>query len=213
MSESVTRYAVLFRKEEGARFLSHLDLMATFEYAVRRAHLPVELSEGYSPRPRISAASPIPLGYVGENEILEIALREDRSPDEIQRRLQRSVPPGIVILQVQPVPPGVKPAASRVRAAVYRVHLSQPVPGLAERISALLKREVLPIEEIREGRLRARDIRPLLISLRSTDDSRILRMTVRLDSMGTVRPEQLMELLAVPIDGASVVRERIEVAD
>ena len=51
-SESnVQKLTVTFRKGEDARFLSHLDLTATLEYAVRRARLPVALSEGFSPRP------------------------------------------------------------------------------------------------------------------------------------------------------------------
>lgn len=209
----MTRYSVLFRKSEGARYLSHLDLIATLEYAVRRARLPVELSEGYNPRPRLSVASPIALGYVGEREILEMALREELAPGEIQRRLQAAVPPGLAILSVEPIPAGVKPAASRLRAAIYRVHLSGQPPDIGERISAVLSRETLPVNEMRDGKVRTRDLRPMLISIRAEGDGSVLRLEVRLDGSGTVRPEQILELLTIPADDVTVVRERIELVD
>ena len=71
------RYLLTFRKHEGARFLSHLDLQATLEYGMRRAGLPLELSEGFNPRPRYSLVAALPLGYVGEHELLEMTLRDD----------------------------------------------------------------------------------------------------------------------------------------
>ena len=40
------------------RFLSHLDLVRTFERALRRAHIPVALTEGFHPKPKLSFACP-----------------------------------------------------------------------------------------------------------------------------------------------------------
>ena len=52
------KFAVTFRKGDDARFLSHLDLTALLEYAVRRAGLPIYLTEfGYQSRP------PDPFGF------------------------------------------------------------------------------------------------------------------------------------------------------
>jgi len=204
------RFTVIFRKSEGARFLSHLDLMATFEYAVRRARLPVELSEGYNPRPRLSAASPLPVGYIGEQEILEIALRENLSPTEIGERLQRAVPRGIQVLAVEPQDPGAKPAASRLWRAIYRVELRSPVPDLPRRLAGLMRRKTIPVEERREAGVRSRDIRPLIHLLEATGGNRELLMTVGIDPSGTVRADQILHLLSIPADGVRVTRERIE---
>ncbi len=203
------RLRILFRKGEGARFLSHLDLMATFEYAARRARLPVELSEGFNPRPRMSAAAPLALGHVGEEEILEIALRHTLPLEEVQGHLQAVMPPGITIRSVQEIPPGQKSAASRLRSASYRVELPDPVPDLRSRVEHLLGQAVTEIEEQRQDRVRKRDLRPFILSLRALDFG-TLHMLVRLDAEGTVRPEQVLQLLSIPGDGARITRERIE---
>ena len=206
------RLRIVFRKGEEVRFLSHLDLMATLEYAVRRARLPVELSKGFNPRPRLSLAAPLPLGYVGEREVLEIVLRESLPPRQILDRLQASVPPGIVILDVEEIAPGQKPAASRLRSADYRIELADEIPSAEEQVADLLSRATLDVEERRDDGVRRRDLRPLLLSLRALD-ARRLHMTVQLDSGGTVRPEQILALLSMPTDGARITRERIELKD
>src|SRR5947209_17058677 len=97
--------------------------MALFEYALRRARLPFALSEGFNPRPRMSMAAPLPLGYVGEREILEIVLREPVIPEETVRRLQAAVPSGIEILSATDYAAQTRSSASRVRGAVYRIEL------------------------------------------------------------------------------------------
>jgi radical SAM-linked protein len=208
----VQRLKIIFRKGEGARFLSHLDLMATLEYAARRARLPVELSEGFNPRPRMSAAAPLALGHIGESEILELALRQSLPPQEVGKRLGAALPPGISILSAEELPEGQKPSASRLRSATYRVELPHPVPNLAARVADLLSRESLQVEELRKDRVRERDLRPLILSLEPLDGEFGLRMRVTLDAQGTVRPEQILILLGVSPEGARIVREAIEVA-
>lgn len=205
------RLKIIFRKGEGARFLSHLDLMATLEYAMRRARLPVELSEGFNPRPRMSIAAPLPLGYVGEAEILEIALREPLPAAEVGDRLQAALPPGITIHSVHEMPPSQKLSAARLRSATYRVELSDPVPDLPDRVVGLLGRDTLGVEEHRQDKVRKRDLRPLLLSLEALAENSALQMVVRLDAEGTVRPEQILGLLAIPSDGARIIREKLEV--
>jgi radical SAM-linked protein len=108
------KLTVTFRKGEGARFLSHLDLTATLEYAVRRARLPVSLSEGFNPRPRLSVAASLEMGYVGEAEILEITLRESVDLAAAGERLGAALPAGIEIIAVEQAELGAKTAASRL---------------------------------------------------------------------------------------------------
>lgn len=204
------RVRIIFAKGDEARFLSHLDLMATFEYGLRRARLPFELSEGFNPRPRMSIAAPLPLGYVGEREILEIVLREPMAPEEIVRRLQAALPAGITILTVEEYATETKSSASRVRGAAYRITLREAVDNLPERVVALLERPILEVEEDRDGTLRIRNLRPLITGLRAAD-ARTVLLDVRLDNEGTARPEQILDLLSLPRDGARITRERIDI--
>jgi radical SAM-linked protein len=91
------RYRIVFSKGDETRFLSHLDLLAMWEYSVRRARLPIELALGFNPRPIISLASPLPTGYLGEAEIVEISLTASIPCQEVHGRLRASLPAGITI--------------------------------------------------------------------------------------------------------------------
>ena len=204
------RIRVIFAKGDEARFLSHLDLMATFEYGLRRARLPFELSEGFNPRPRMSIAAPLPLGYVGEREILEIVLREPMAPPEIVRRLQAALPAGITILSADEYATQTKSSASRVRGAGYRMTLREAVDDLADRVAALLDQPILEVDEDRDGTRRRRDLRPLIKRLLALNGCSLL-LDVRLDNDGTARPEQILDLLSIPREGVRIARERIDV--
>src|SRR5947209_6759657 len=96
-SDMRTRYLIVFSKSGGARFLSHLDLQATLEYGMRRAELPVQLSEGFNPRPKYSLVTALPLSYAGEQELLELTLREDVPAEQVAIALGRSLPEGITV--------------------------------------------------------------------------------------------------------------------
>jgi len=204
------RLHVVFRKGEEARFLSHLDLLATLEYAMRRARLPLALAEGFNPRPRMSLALPLPVGYLGEREILEITLREDRAPAEVGAALSAALPRGLEIVSVEETDAQRRHVASRLKEAVYRIDLPAGVPDLADRVTGLLARERIEVEEPRETGTRHRDLRPCIIDLVATGAS-ALRLRSQLEAGGSVRPEQVVIQLGVPADGILVTRERIEV--
>jgi radical SAM-linked protein len=202
------KLTVTFRKGESARFLSHLDLAATLEYAVRRARLPVSLSEGFSPRPRLSVAASLALGYVGEAEILEITLREPVDPAAAGERLGSVLPAGIEIISVVEAEPGSKTAASRLQSAIYRVDLPAPVDDLTQRVDALLQQPTLDVEEPRDGHVRKRNLRPMILALDALTRE-ALHLEVRMDGEGSVRPEQVLTLMGVPVEAVRVTRERI----
>jgi len=83
------------------RFISHLDLMRLFMRAMRRADLPLKLSEGFSPRPKLSIRRALKLGLESEHEEASIVLREPISAEDFTRRLQQQLPEGIRIQNAQ----------------------------------------------------------------------------------------------------------------
>ena len=204
------RYLLTFRKDGSARFLSHLDLQATLEYAMRRAALPVELSEGFNPRPRYSLVTALPLGYVGERELLELTLREPLPAPEVTARLNAALPDGIIMASAEPLP-GRVPTATRLQRAVYRIQLRQDITDLHDRVRALVERPELLVEEEHGGKRRTRDVRPLLLSLQCVD-SRLLRLVTKLTGEGSVRPDEIVRALTIKPRDAVITRERIELA-
>ena len=82
------------------KFISHLDLMRLFMRAVRRAALPIKMTEGFSPHPKISLKRALKLGVESDNEEATFVLREPVNPQEFKQRLQKELPEGIYIREV-----------------------------------------------------------------------------------------------------------------
>jgi len=84
-----------FTKKGWMRFISHLDLMRLFYRALRRADLPVTISKGFSPRPKISVTPALKLGKESDSLELTIKLDEWLKPFLLTERLQPQLPEGI----------------------------------------------------------------------------------------------------------------------
>ena len=91
------RVRIRFKKEGTARFISHLDLMRTFQRAFVRSEIALKHTEGFNPHPYISIAHPLPVGFTGLSEILDFILIEKMDFSQIIYRLNASLPDGIKI--------------------------------------------------------------------------------------------------------------------
>ncbi|MBP7216937.1 MAG: TIGR03936 family radical SAM-associated protein [Candidatus Omnitrophica bacterium] len=90
----------IFAKKRQLKFISHLDLMRLFMRALRRADLPVKITEGFNPHPKISIPKALKLGLESEHEEAEFSLVEYISEQEFQDRLQCQLPDGIELKSV-----------------------------------------------------------------------------------------------------------------
>jgi radical SAM-linked protein len=95
------RITFTFAKKGTMKFISHLDLMRLFMRAVRRTALPIKMTAGFSPHPKISLKRALKLGVESDNEEATFILRETVSPQEFKQRLQKQLPEGIYIREVQ----------------------------------------------------------------------------------------------------------------
>ena len=84
-----------FRKSGDLRLLSHLDLARCFERMLRRADLPFKSTLGFHPTPRMVFALSLPLGVVGDEEVLELELLQPDDTEAIRDRLNRQTPGGL----------------------------------------------------------------------------------------------------------------------
>ena len=95
------RLNIVFSKAGPLRFISHLDLARLFQRAARRAGLPVTLSEGFTPRPKISFKRALKLGLESDSEEATFSISGWIRPDEFKKRLQLQLPEGIKISNIQ----------------------------------------------------------------------------------------------------------------
>lgn len=93
---------LLFSKTGRAKYISHLDLMRTFQRAFARAHIQIKHTEGFNPHPFVSIALPLSVGYSSQCEILEFTLLGGAQAEEVPARLTAAMPEGIIIHQCYP---------------------------------------------------------------------------------------------------------------
>ena len=102
---------LLFSKLGRARYISHLDLMRTFQRAFARAGIPIKHPEGFHPHPFVSIALPLSVGYSSQCEILEFGLLEGTAHGEVPQRLTAAMPEGILVHECYPAQRKIKELA------------------------------------------------------------------------------------------------------
>jgi radical SAM-linked protein len=171
MSESKQRWRLVFARDDEARFLSHLDAVHLWERAFRRGEIPVATSEGFSPRPRLIFAAPLPLGMLAEHDLADLFLAERLTHPDLRSRLADGMPRGYRLIDLHDEWVGGPALATRLVAADYRLTLLGISPErLAPAAGALLAAASLPREKRREKRVTAYDLRPLLLDLQVRED-------------------------------------------
>ena len=192
-----------FTKKGEARFLSHHDLMRFFERAIRRAGLPVRMSQGYNPRPKFSIAAALGVGVAADQEILDVELDEPIDPQVVRKKLSETLIKGIEVVSVE-LPAG-KPA--RVISARYDVHMPPELDIPESAVEQLLARgEVIVERVIKNKQTRRINIRPYIREIQKT--GRIIRMQLEITDSGAARPEEVVTALA---EGVVIDRSRLKI--
>lgn len=198
----MSRYRISYSKEGAARFMSHLDLVRTFDRAVRRAGLPVSMSQGYNPHTRMAFAFPLPVGVAGLEEYMDIDLDAEVSPEQIVSSLGRVMPGGLRINGACPLEDRTPALMAEVERSFYRVRASrEDLPGLdtvRECMEGLLARTgISVVRRKKDGGESVFDIRPGIMSLsaREEGDFIVIEMELMSGSSFNVRPGEVISIL------------------
>src|SRR5271169_6796595 len=100
------RVRVRFTKLDDLRWISHRDLMRVWERLFRRAGLPLSMTEGFHPKPRIHFPSALAVGIAGSDELLEVDFAEPIVAETVREAIVAHAPPGMTIgaIDVLPAP-------------------------------------------------------------------------------------------------------------
>jgi radical SAM-linked protein len=192
------RLRITFSKQGWLAYSSHLDLMRAWERALRRAGVPLAYSAGYNPHPRLQLARALPLGHIGENELIDVWLEESMPLENITRSLRPVLPDGLRIKQVRQVDPGAPAMQTQVVATEYHVIVDwdEPVEVMTARIEGALAQEEL----LHERRGRRYNVRPLIEALwldAVTEGTAVLGMRLSARPRATGRPEAVLDVLGM----------------
>ncbi len=181
-----------FSRSGPAVWLAHLDLMRTFERAVKRADLPVQWSGGYNPRPDLVFALPIGVGLETCADYVDIGLlpEADINADSLAERLRASLPGGIAILAAQLRPVERVSIMARIICADYLLE----APGLAAAAEKALELAELVVDKPSKGKTRRLNIRPLILQV-MLDSPDSVRLRVKAGSSENLRPDLFLAAL------------------
>jgi radical SAM-linked protein len=210
------RFRVWFRKGERVRYISHLDVLRSWERSLRRAGLPLAYSQGFTPHPRIAFASPLPLGFIGDAEVMDVTLDDRVAPADFARRLAAESTDDLAVIRIEEVPA----SAPAPQAALAWADYAADIPGLAPAeagtvVASFLAAGSFSWTDDRKDRGRAFDLRAVVANLTVTELESGVRLTMRLqaDQQFTARPEQVLAALFPGHEGVTYRRIGVVIED
>jgi radical SAM-linked protein len=204
-----------YRKGEAVRFISHLDLLRELERTFRRAGLPLVYSEGFSPRPRLSAGPPLALGWTSDAEWIDVALSGDWPKErlgELLDLLNASSAPGVDFVVAAAMPAKTGSLVSEIAQSGYVARFPTPpfhtgLGELEEAARSFMAATPVVVTRRRKGRMIEADIRPLVQEIAVVaGDQLVLHLTT--GSSGSVKPTEVVHA-ALGLDESLVPLVRI----
>lgn len=187
------------------RWTSHRDLARMWERAFRRIQLPLEYSQGFSPRPKVSFGLALPTGGESEAEYLdaEVAAGAEFDLVALAHQLSLALPMGIDVSVVGPVPAESRSLQHDVTSSVWSVVIDEAAEGveaLSVRIAAAMAADTVVISRERKGKRADEDIRPGIISCTADEQIVLCELVAQ---PRTLRPAELLVALGLaPTAGA-----------
>jgi radical SAM-linked protein len=211
---TLQRLRIVFRKGGEIKYISHLDLMRAWERALRRADMPLAHSRGFNPRPKLSFAAALAVGFTGRMEMLDIFLEQRLGLRQCASRVKAQLPIGLQLQSVFEVSAALASLPSLVTAAEYEVLVrgEEDFDDTNARLRSLLAAESIPRCRERPDKVRTYDLRPLIDSLwlvRGHAGEAVVGMRLRAGSQGTGRPDEVMDALGMAEAVRGIERTKI----
>ena len=203
-----TRLRLSYTKLGKVRFTGHRDVAHLWERALRKAQIPVAVSAGFTPRPRLAFGLALPTGAESLVELLDVIVDADdldRQLDDVVERLSAALPVGLEVTDAWLPGDGIESLQESVVASSWSMLLEgsnvpEAVMELEASSSSYLERE-------RKGERFIDDVRPSILALTVVDAERWIDRTssetdpvtaveVMLSTSGRgVRPTEFVEVL------------------
>lgn len=188
-----------FRKTREGRFLSHLDLMHTWERVIRRSRLPLAFSQGFNPHPKINFASACAVGTTSDGEYMDMELTEEMPLTQVKAALDQAMPPAFEVTAlkvVQGKTPSLMSIITRARYQLWLEFVDEVTQAqLDDAAEQFWNREEVIVYRYKKNSKDKKpvNIRPGVyqIELGAEGNHATLQILVQSGNEGNVRPEEV----------------------
>jgi radical SAM-linked protein len=185
-----------FSRGGPARYLSHLDTSRAMQRTFARAGVPIALSQGMRPKPRISLPLPLPVGAAGLEELAVVEV-----PDEVPgsaaalRALRAAAPPGLEPLSVVVGGQHPRPQAREVE---YACRIEADAGALSAAVERYASEASVVRERVSPKGRRTLDLKDYVAGAvtEAVAGGTELRFTIRHGAEGAARPQEFIDLIA-----------------
>ena len=189
----MSKLRLLFVKEAQASYISHLDLMRTFQRAFPRTELDIKHTQGYHPHPILSIVRPLPVGQSSDGELLDFEVTQEADGHGIADKLNTGMPAGLRVLDCYPAVRPIRDLAY-LRADVTFEYDNGVPADAAARITELLRRPELVIQKrTKRKELADVDIAPMIQDVSFTEGEGVVTGTVTVQAQNPGLNPQLLE--------------------
>ncbi len=189
--DAKSKVRIAFRRDEKARFISHLDLIELINKALHRAEIPVVYSQGFSPRPRLSFGPALPVGMCSEAEYIDLQL-EKPVPD-LQKKLNAAISEGIKITAIKPIFSKTSSLSATIDLASYEVEgVDLPCDDV---VASLLTQKEIQVQRTTKKGDKRINIRPYIYSIQLDAKTKKIKLLLQVGNEGHARPDEVLKLL------------------
>lgn len=163
------KYRIEFAKIGPITFISHLDLQKVIARVFKRAGLETLHTEGYHLRPLLSFGPALPLGISSLCESFDVRVPEEwTDTTAILAQLQEHAEPGLIFQRVNVLTPKTPSIQDQARSFTYFVPVrnTESMNAVVQKL-ATAEQIVIQSYSKKEGKDLDKDIRPLLLEIRS----------------------------------------------
>jgi len=197
------RVRLRFTKSGKVRFTGHRDVARILERSLRRAGLPLTMTEGFSPRPKLHFGLALSTGYESLGEYLDFDVRDgDGEAAAVQvsalpAQLTALLPPGINVETAAVIDPRETSLQQAVTSCSWQLSIVGREPAVvAAKAADLLARDTIPVTRERKGQPVHDDLRPAILRLEVVGDT--IETELSTQPRG-VRPAELLAVFDPPM--------------
>ena len=170
----MSKLRLVFVKEHQASYISHLDVMRTFQRVFPRAGLSIKHSNGFHPHTILSIVLPLPVGQSSDCEILDFESVEDSTGEGVAEALNTGMPAGLRVLDCYCVTRPVREMVN-LRAQLEMEYDNGVPEGACERIREFFTQEEIFVEKRTKHKgMTELNIAPLIRSLTLTEGEGVI---------------------------------------